>query len=451
MAIRACASAPTPYARAIAVPAIDLVQAVRRRTDLAALAAVAAVAYVARAYPRDPWTLKNRVYASVALVVAITAAPLVIAASLASAFLYFRVAGLGIDISLADVVLTVAMVAALRFVVPVSPRTRRLFVVIAMFQALGLLVVAAHPTRAAMFEWAHRMVLVAGAVLVGLALHRTAVLRVALWLYLAAASAFALEALRFTVLHDFAHAYPFGLQKNPAGLLMAFGLLVVFVAPRALQLPLGTRGPLVVVLSLGLVATRSRGSMLALIVALFLWSAREGKTRRTFVLAAVAVIGMGSVVFVTTESELEYVRANPDAQRFRPIGSRVESTSLAIEQFRTQPVVGGGIRYFRQRGEVEAHNVIVLTAAEGGLVGLTALAVLLGGTYVALRGLPGQLGRLARLAILMRLVAGLLDIYWVAGTGSLPWLFVGLALADETARARPPAAGSVEPAVTPGA
>jgi O-antigen ligase len=226
-------------------------------------------------------------------------------------------------------------------------------------------------------------------------------------------------------------AYPFGMQKNHAGLLFSFALLVLLIAPHLPGLPKGLVAPVAGLFLLGLLATQSRGSMVALLLAAA-WAMKGAVRRRTLLFALGVGVALVAVIYVTTESELELVRQNPQSAHFKPIGSRLETNKQAINVWKANPVLGAGLRFFKDPGYgvSEPHNVLLHTLAEGGLVGLVALTVLLRGAFRATRGLTDPVTRLARFALILRLVAAFFDIYWVAGTGSLPWVLVGIAIAQ---------------------
>lgn len=426
--------------RAYAAPPVAIV---RLRTSgrpasgagLGSTASIATAVAGAWLYVRDPARARLLAFAFAGAVIALAAPLPLLVVSLAASFAFRRVAVSGIDISYADVLLTVTAVASIRFAVAAANNAvRRALVAAAAFQVILLVAVAANPTEAAAFEWLHRIVLVAGAIIVGVALRHTGLLTLALRGYYGVAALFAADALRLALTTGFEPAYPFGMQKNPAGLLMAFALLSLFVTPRIARLAHPLAPLLGALLLLGLLATRSRGAMVALLLASVLWAVRSGRARVAFPLAIAAGAAMVLVIYVTTESELELVRANPELERFKGIGARIETNERGLELFRDSPIVGQGLRYFRDPAfrASEPHNVVVVTLSEGGVIGGLALTVLLGGALHALRGRRGPLAQLARLAVLMRFTAGLLDIYWVAGTGSLPWILVGLALTDDS-------------------
>ena len=109
--------------------------------------------------------------------------------------------------------------------------------------------------------------------------------------------------------------------------------------------------------------------------------------------------------------------------------ARADFSALAYREWHMAPIFGQGMRFFKRPGALlqsDAHNVVATTLAEGGLVGLVALAILIGGALIALWRQPAEVGALAVAFIAGRFLHGLFDIYWVAGTATLPWLIVGI-------------------------
>ena len=72
--------------------------------------------------------------------------------------------------------------------------------------------------------------------------------------------------------------------------------------------------------------------------------------------------------------------------------------------------------------------------SETGLVGIFGLAAFLGLMLNALRKNHGAMSETAYLVMLERILDGLLGIFWVAGTGTLPFLVVGLAVGEDARR-----------------
>jgi O-antigen ligase len=407
-----------------------LTRSIPTRDLRAALPAVVVALATWLVFSRDLTLVKNRTYLFAAAVLVVTAPALVVIAAVPASFALGRVSAGRIEMSFADVALTGAAVAAIRFVQPIYPRMRILLLGVVAFQAILALVVIATPTPPAVFEWVHRIVLVAGAISVGVALERTGSTVWALRTFLATAVVFALDATRVAVTGGFQPAYPFGLQKNSAGLLFALGLLVLLIGPRLAAVG-RARAPVAVALLFGLMATRSRGAIVALLIVGVIWAVRSGRVTRAAPLYLAAALALVAVVYVTTESEIERVRENPNLERFQGVGSRVATNQRAMEIWREDPVFGAGIRYFRDPsfGIIEPHNLVLHTLTEGGIVGLVAHGVLFSAAFVSLRRLAFDAAKLALYAIALRVVAALFDIFWVAGSGPLPWIFVGIALA----------------------
>ena len=71
------------------------------------------------------------------------------------------------------------------------------------------------------------------------------------------------------------------------------------------------------------------------------------------------------------------------------------------------------------------------------------MIVLLGGTYAVLARVRGPVATIARLAVLVRVLTGTVDVFWVAGRMTVPFVLVGAAIALEAERSRDEAARRV--------
>ena len=168
---------------------------------------------------------------------------------------------------------------------------------------------------------------------------------------------------------------------------------------------------------------------------------------RATALVVVAALLMTGAAIAVTEGQVIRARDNPGTSQFYGLGAREVTYGQALTFWTHDPLVGAGLRYFRDPvlQTSEPHDVIVETLAESGVIGLMALAILLSATWLALRGLTSELARLARCLLVMEFVAGLVDIYWVAGRGSFPWMFVGMAVGAEAMRRRLAARATLAP------
>lgn len=382
-----------------------------------------------------------------ALTLAVVAGVAALCSSLTAALLAFPATVLvfrlglgGTGMSVADVALVIALMVVAPLAPWANPGLRRLLGALALYGGLLAVAVVANPTTAAAFEWAHRLVLVGGSVLVGATVAAHGKVHTALRLYLGAmvvlaAAAVATAATEFAA-GELRPAFPLGIHKNAAGSLLAVGI-VVLAFPHVAQLRHRTASVMRVLLVVGLLATQSKGAMVGLAVAaLAAVPARRARLLSPAMLAG--LIAMAAVVTLSVSQQL----ANP-SDKYNGINSRVTVYDQAWKEFRSSQVFGVGVRYFKTeaRAQGEPHNVVYVTLAESGAIGLTALALLLGTFAAELRAMSSDVALLALLALLLYVVQSVAAIFWVAGPGTIPWLLVGLAVGSEI-RARTPMAGS---------
>ena len=127
-------------------------------------------------------------------------------------------------------------------------------------------------------------------------------------------------------------------------------------------------------------------------------AAEEAAPRRTVLaLAAAVVVAIGIAVVATNEARPDLRRPATGATPSRLVSvdsNRYEYWRVALDVFGEHPLAGVGAGGFRvewlkrrdvDEAVVDAHSLVVETAAELGVVGLLALALLLGGTAGAAR------------------------------------------------------------------
>jgi hypothetical protein len=361
--------------------------------------------------------------------------PLVLAGAFGSSH---RLASGSADLSLADGWLVLAVVAVVPFVPWGRAQLRPVFRYVGSYLLILAVTVAANPSRRAGFEWAHRLTLVAGAITVGYVIVQQGWLRRALRAYVLVACIFAGAALVDLANNPRAYglptaAYPFGMQKNPAGLLLAIAVLILLITPAHVALSRSVRSTSLVLLFAGIVACQSRGTSVALVGVLLIRMFRERKIAVSplAVLGSVLLVGM---VFVTFNA----LRESSDADsRFNSVNSRITTYDASLELWRSEPVLGAGLRYWNDPvigpSHPEPHDLVVAALGETGVVGLLGVAYLFASTGRLLRSIPGELSALTLYVLAMKVVASLFDIFWVAGTMTVPWLLVGITLASRAA------------------
>jgi hypothetical protein len=367
--------------------------------------------------------------------------PLVIAMLAVPGVLFVqRVGGASLNISVCDVLTVAGTAVALSMLRADMRVTRRLVWISVFFQAVLLLVVVAHPNQKSIFEWWHRFFLVGGSITIGAALGRARRANAAVVALLYLATALAVAAMFTALAHGLRPANPFGLQKNFVGAMTGSAVLIACLRPTWVRLSRTQVFLIAVLCSAGLLASQSRGAMLALAAALVIAAVRQGRLSSRDLIAIVVVTPL--VIFAVAS-----VRQESGQHQINSLTYRANYDALAYREWHLSPIFGQGLRFFKQPGaltQVDTPSVIASTLAEGGVVGILALALLLGAALLALWRLPPDVAAIAVAFVVGRFVHGLFDIYWVAGTTTLPWLIVGIVCgtadadaADETRDGEP--------------
>lgn len=344
-------------------------------------------------------------------------------------FLVVRVgaAGSGNSLSIADILLLVATVAALPLMRwPGATRLKQLFVLVLIYQASTLFSVIDHPNRYDILEWFHQLLLVAGSAIVGYVIVDRGHAKQALSMFLIVAASLSIWVVAEIPANGLHLAtLPGGLQKNFLGDLFVAAVLIAQVKPGWS----GLKGRWVqwakYICVLGVIGSGARQSMITLIVVVgFLYLRKGGLAKRSKVLVAV-LIPAGAVAYVTIASQLSSTQINSLSIR-----SVQYHQSLALwQQF---PLFGVGERFWYTGlyGQVsQPPNAEISMLATGGIIGLLGFLVLIFGSLRLLWRLPAAAGTLAFAVLLSRVIEGQFDIFWVSASGSLPWIIAGMGLA----------------------
>lgn len=360
----------------------------------------------------------------------------VLLAVLPLAFAAWRVPVVPQGVSAADVVLLVGVCIVLVRGARIPPRASLILRGVAAYQAILLVAVAYHPTPAAVVDWGHRFFLMAGGLLVGIELARMGSRSVALRIFAYACAVVASVAMIQAILTNFEPVYPLGLSKNLAGEILAGGSLVAICLGRQIFTNGAERAVMPIVVLGGLAATQSRGAWIGLAVALILWAFYVRPSGK--VIVAMVVLGVAGAVYIATSLEAESQLEN--SQQTSSLESRQFFEDVARGDFAESPWVGQGIRYYLDpesgfpaplsedgSARPSPHNVVLETLSESGVVGMLAFVVLLGHTAVCLLRRRTAFSVLALVSLAGNLTHGLVDIYWLAGSLTVPWVLCGLA------------------------
>lgn len=413
----------------------------RRSRLLAVLVVLVAEAGLALLAVRSPELAVGAALAGLGVLLAVHLPHPVLAVGLLSPFLTTRIGGSSADLSLTDAYTLVGLVAAVPFVTfRGNPDLRRLFLGFGAYLAVLSAAVLVNPSQVAFVELGHRALVYGSAILVGVAIVASGQLQRALRLFVFACAGVSLLAVVECARSGFAPAYPLDLQKNAAGLLFAAGILVLLSGRRWLQLPRPTYFPMMLACAGGLLAAQSRSAFLALVVVVGIRVVLDQRRR---------VIGTGTKVVIAllclalagmAWSSIREQDLDAEDRQFGAVDTRVDAFDYAVDRWRDEPVFGIGLRYWTDPAEAAEsgvafvpvpHSLLVGELGESGVVGLLALAGLLGWTALVLQRRRDLLSQLGLDVFALRVVQGVVEIFWVAGPLTLGTLFVGIGLGED--------------------
>lgn len=279
-------------------------------------------------------------------------------------------------------------------------------------------------------EWFHTLALVLGGLAVGWVVGRNGYARGALTLYVVGAVGIGVAAL-FTGLLMLVQSGSFGpvylpfLHKNFVGNTLAFAFLLLWFRPDWLRWNRHWAVAGLVICAGGIAASGARQSIISVFVVIGILALRSrangGGKGRWLLLALIPA------VLLTWNSVAEQVEEdNP----FNSAAQRLEWFGDALDVWRESPLFGVGLRWW-YTGDYPAFqppNGFLEMLSSAGVVGVIAFLILcVTGLWVVLT-LPHQYGQIAAAVMIARFVQGQLDLFWVAGQASIPWMMAGLAV-----------------------
>ena len=395
-------------------------------TSALALATVAALGVLTVVHPRYGLLAG----ALVALAGIIYADPLLVPVAAFPATLLVQRAGggAGAGLALCDLaVVAGAAVAITKIRWEATPTLRKALVPVAVFEAIMLLTVIANPNKHDALEWAHRIEMLGGTLLVGWVVAASGRARQAVSLLVAGSVVLALVTLEHAVTLHF-HPAQFGVyQKNFIGSTMWMAIVVAHLNPSWLDLPKRLARAAKYVCGLALLASQSKQAIIALVVVLLYVVLRQPNVRRRSKLLLGALVPMAIVGYLLITREVANLAVNPN----NSLAARLTSFSADFHIWASSPIFGQGMRWFylpQFSSYIQPPNIFMESLVAGGIVGVIALTLLLGGSSRILLSMPLDIGTIALVLILGRVIESMFDIYWTSGGSLLPWLVAGLAL-----------------------
>jgi O-antigen ligase len=229
--------------------------------------------------------------------------------------------------------------------------------------------------------------------------------------------------------------YTLGINKNSLGPIFGSGVAVVLAFVLFGVKNLRTRFWLIatgVGATVGLMLSLSRGAWVATGTGvLFLLLAT--RNIRAFVLMAVVLVPTVYMVWSHLPDDVIEYASNVSAKSYT-INARQGTINECMAKFRSSPVFGVGVGL---RKLVEPHNVLILTLAETGIIGLFSFVCLIGSGFYSFfraarltKSVPEarQLVIIGASVFLISIVHGMMDVYWRRGVGIMGWASVGMSI-----------------------
>jgi len=237
--------------------------------------------------------------------------------------------------------------------------------------------------------------------------------------------------------HGFHRHLPFQMNKNFLGAILAAVIVLLVIGAARLELGKYTLVVAVALVGGALLITQSRGSALAGALGLLVGFVLDPRSHSTRMKFGAGLVGIGLAVFAVISIRHQLNLSKPNLNN-SSVGVLYNVERVTRDIWRTQPIVGVGMKYFNsgQFGPfaLAPNNVVDNELAESGLIGLAGF-ILMQTMLVAAawrrRGEPLVAAGIG--AVLGHLLHGMVDIYWSAGVVSVPFLLLGIGLAQPPA------------------
>lgn len=344
-----------------------------------------------------------------------------------------RVGAGGIDLSVSDLALIMAVLpAGLLGRRPYSPEMRNILWLTVVYQVATLFTVIANPYPANAIEWVHAWLLTGGALIVGWGVGRAGLARTALWLVFSMASLISLAVLVQFVVNlsrgSFEPVYvqwPVDMHKNFIGTTLGIVAAVAYAAPPWLA----RRRRLTLAVfwwcALGVGLSQSRQAIVALAVVLVVLVFRTEQDRRRSKLIFLLAIPTLYIVLTLVRDQLA------SGNEFNSVYQRLTWFEDSLEIWATSPIWGVGLRWWytdRFETHFQPPNAEIEVLTSAGIIGLVGFLILMVGTVVVLWQVGPTYGGIAVLAILSRLIQGQFDLFWTAVQIPLAFAVAGVCL-----------------------
>ena len=316
---------------------------------------------------------------------------------------------------------------------PYSRPLRAMLIANLVYQFATLFTVIVNPYEANTTEWFHAWLLISGALVVGWSVACAGYARIALNLMVGAALVIAAGTIVAALMQyaggNFDGVYPswpFPMQKNFAGTVMAFMALTVFVNPDWVGWTRSMRTSVFWVLLGAIVMTQSRQAIIGLVFGIIFVVLRRGVHGRS----RFALLMFIPAVWLVATTVIDQVESQ---NRFNSLFQRLNWAKEVYAYWKLSPIFGHGLRYWYTEGAppFQPPQAELEVAASAGAVGLIGFAVMWIAFFVVLWRVDPRFGTLAIAVIGSRVVQAQFDLFWVAAQVSIPFVIAGICLGAE--------------------
>lgn len=310
------------------------------------------------------------------------------------------------------------------------------------YQACLIPTVLLNPYLANAIEWGHELVMVLGGLVVGWVVGRTGHASIALRLYVIGSCvigvwAFAQGLVMLAQHGTFGPVYLPIYHKNFIGNMLVFALIIAYMRPDWLGWSRRFSYPAIAACAIGIAASGARQAMVSLAVAIVVMSLRpkQGGGGRGRILLLAITPGLWFVFNSVSDQIDDFSQGD----RFNSTAQRLVWFSQSLDIWRQSPLFGVGLRWWytgRFEGAAfQPPNALFEMLSSAGIIGTLGFLVLCLGALWVLLTLPPKYGNLATAIMVARFTQGQLDLYWIAGASSLPWMMAGLVIGVRAADA----------------
>lgn len=274
-------------------------------------------------------------------------------------------------------------------------------------------------------EWAHELVLVLGAMIVGFVIGREGHARLALGIFVGICVAIGATAGVVAVGNGFQPVYLGAWHKNAIGAFLMIGLVIAFANPPWLEWPRWVAWTAFALCGVGMAAAQSRQAIVGGLIGIFIVGLRprfhNGKRSRWMWLI---LIPAGWFVYQEVSSQLA------SDNDFSSAAQRITWYGESIVVWLQSPIFGVGHRWWTTwhtgHGGFQPPNAELEVLTTVGVIGLIGFLGMFAGALWALARMNPVYGTLGLAVVAAKLTQSQFDLYWVAGHASILWIIAGI-------------------------